>query len=49
MVAKDAKISQKIKSKSWLTIEKILQNVKKHFIIIIRNYFHLANSFRDVG
>ena len=29
------------RKKNWLSIEKILQNEKKCFIIIIRKYFHL--------
>ena len=34
MVENVTKISQKIKKINWLSIEKILQNEKKHFIII---------------
>ena len=37
------KISQTMKKINWLSIEKILQNEKKHFIIIIRKYFNLEN------
>ena len=38
------KIYQKIKSKSCLSIEKVLQNEKKRFTIIIRNHSCLENS-----
>ena len=41
MVVSNTKIYQKMKNKSWLSIEKIL--IKKCLIIIIRNYFHLEN------
>ena len=34
MVKNVTKISQKIKKVNWLSVEKILQNEKKHFIII---------------
>ena len=37
MVVNITEISQKIKSKSLLSIEKILQNVKKHLIIKSNN------------
>ena len=39
MVVNDIKISQKIKNKSLLSVEKILQNEETHLIIIIRNYY----------
>ena len=41
MVLNDTKIYQKMKNKSLLSIEKILQNKKKYLIIIIiiRNYY----------
>ena len=45
MVVKDTKIFEKMKNKSWLSIEKILQNEKKRFIKIIENYFHLEKLF----
>ena len=32
-----------MKSKSWVSIEKLLQEKKKYFIIIVRNFFHLEN------
>ena len=32
-----------MKKKIWLGMEKISYNQKKHFIINIRNYFHLEN------
>ena len=35
------KISRNIKN--WLNIGKILQNKKKHFVIIIEKYFKLQN------
>ena len=38
MVVKSTKISQEMKNKSLRGIEKILQNEKKCFIIIMRNY-----------
>ena len=41
MIMKDSEISQKIKNKSWLSIQKILYNEKKRPIIIITNYFYL--------
>ena len=51
MVVKDTKTSQNMESKSWLNIEKILQNEKKRHIIIIRNYFCLESliCFLSVG
>ena len=39
MVVNITKISQKMKTKSLLSIEKILQNEKKCLIIIIKNYY----------
>ena len=45
MVIKDTKISQKIKKKSWLSIEKVLQNEKKSPVIIRINYFYLEKLF----
>ena len=33
----------KKKKKHWLSIAKMLQNAKKRFISIIRNYFALEN------
>ena len=39
MVRNVRKISKKMKNESLLSMEKILQNEKKHFIIIIRNYY----------
>ena len=43
MVVDDTKVYQKVKSKSWLSIEK---NIKweKCFIIIIKKYFCLEKS-----
>ena len=41
MVVNNAKIYQKT-IKSWLKIKKTVQ-MKKHFIIIKRNYFHSEN------
>ena len=35
--------SYKKKKKNWLSIAKMLQNAKKRFISIIRNYFTLEN------
>ena len=40
---------QKMKNKSLLSIEKILQNKKKHFIIIIRKHFNLENFSSSYG
>ena len=39
MVVKDTKIYLNMKNKSLLSIEKILQNEKKHLIIFKRNYY----------
>ena len=39
MVVNVTKISQKMNNKSLLSIEKILQNEKKSYIIITRKYF----------
>ena len=44
IIVNDTKIYQNMKNKSWLIIEKILQNETKCFAIIIRN-FCLENSF----
>ena len=42
MVMKVTKMYQKMKNKSLLNIEKkLIQNEKKWFIIIIRNYYFL--------
>ena len=43
MVVNDTKIYQKMKTESWLSIEKNIYHEKKHLIITIRNYFHLEN------
>ena len=43
MVVNVAKISQKMKNKRLLSIEKILQDAKKHFVVIIEKYFNLEN------
>ena len=50
MVAKDTKIYQKMKNKSWLRIEKNIKEEEKTSIII-RNYFYLENfvSFLRLG
>ena len=45
MVVKDTNISQKMKNKNWLSIEKILQNEKNCFIITIRNFFPYKRMF----
>ena len=37
------KISQKMQKIHWLNIKKVLENEKKHFIIIIRKYYHFRN------
>ena len=38
-----------MKNKSWLSIEKVLQNEKKRLIIVIRNHFHLEKLFFSQG
>ena len=43
MVVNVTKIPQKMKNRSLWSIEKILKNERKHFIIIIRKYFNLEN------
>ena len=43
IVANVTKISQRMINKSFLSIEKVLSNEKKCFIIIIRKYFNLEN------
>ena len=40
---KKVKKKKKKKKKHWLSIAKMLQNAKKRFISIIRNYFTLEN------
>ena len=47
MVANGTKFSQKMKRVNWMSKEKILQNEKKHFIIMIRKYFNLENLLLD--
>ena len=45
MVMKVTKMYQKMKNKSLLNIEKkLIQNEKKWFIIIIRNYYFLIKQ-----
>ena len=43
VLVKATKISQKMKKKILLSMEKILQNEKKYFIIIIRKHFNLES------
>ena len=42
-VVNDTKIYQKMKSKSWLSMEKKHYKMRKN--VLIRNYFHLENLF----
>ena len=49
MVMKVTKMYQKMKNKSLLNIEKkLIQNEKKWFIIIIRNYYFLKKMSQKV-
>ena len=49
MVKKVTKMYQKMKNKSLLNIEKkLIQNEKKWFIIIIRNYYFLKKMSQKV-
>ena len=49
MVMKVTKMYQKMKNKSLLNIEKkLIQNEKKWFIIIIRNYYFLKKMGQKV-
>ena len=43
MVLNVTKTSQKMKNKSLLSIEQILQDEKKRFVVIIEKYFNLEN------
>ena len=43
MVVNVTKISQKMKKRSLWSVEKILEDERKHFIMIIRKYFNLEN------